>query len=105
MNKEVIGYYQSNIKTSRNEDSVYAMKYASQQMLINELQQENEKLKHYKKLYQILKREKEELRSWLEEWKETLETDFSRDEFEDGNLVAIEDVLSKLNELEEGKNE
>lgn len=44
MNKEVIGYYQSNIKTSRNEDSVYAMKYASQQMLINKLQQENQQL-------------------------------------------------------------
>lgn len=44
MNKEIIGYYQSNIKTSRKEDSVYAMKYASQQMLINKLQQENKKL-------------------------------------------------------------
>ena len=42
MNKEekiVNGYYQSNIKTSRNEYSVYAMKYASQQMLIDDLQQ------------------------------------------------------------------
>lgn len=47
MNEEKIinGYYQSNIKTSRNEDSVYAMKYASQQMLIDKLQQENARLK------------------------------------------------------------
>ena len=48
MNKEetiVNGYYQTNIKTSRNEDSVYAMKYASQQMLIDKLQQENQSLK------------------------------------------------------------
>ena len=44
MNKEVIGYYQSNIKTSRNEDSVYAIKYASQQMLIDKLKQENKEL-------------------------------------------------------------
>ena len=47
MNEEKIinGYYQSNIKTSRNEDSVYAMKDASQQMLIDKLQQENARLK------------------------------------------------------------
>ena len=47
MNEDNIvnGYYQSNIKTSRNEHSVYAMKYASQQMVINKLQEENEDLK------------------------------------------------------------
>lgn len=38
-------YYQTGIKTSRNEDSVYAMKYASQQMMIDKLQKENQKLK------------------------------------------------------------
>ena len=43
--KIINGYYQSNIKTSRNEDSVYAMKYANQQMLIDKLQQENARLK------------------------------------------------------------
>lgn len=40
----VDGYYQSNIKTSRNEDSVYAMKYASQQILIDKLEEENKSL-------------------------------------------------------------
>ena len=45
MNKENILYYQSNIKTSRNEDSVYAMKYASQQMLIDKLEQQCKKQK------------------------------------------------------------
>ena len=47
MNEDNIvnGYYQSNIKTSRNEHSVYAMKYASQQMMINKLQEENQQLK------------------------------------------------------------
>lgn len=43
--KIVNGYYQTNIKTSRNEDSVYAMRYANQQMLIDKLQQENQKCK------------------------------------------------------------
>lgn len=43
--KIVNGYYQTNIKTSRNEDSVYAMRYANQQMLIDKLQQENQELK------------------------------------------------------------
>lgn len=42
---KTIGYYQSDIKTSRNEDSVYAIKYASQQALIDRLQQENQQLK------------------------------------------------------------
>ena len=45
MDKENILYYQSNIKTSRNEDSVYAMKYASQQMLIDKLEQQVKKQK------------------------------------------------------------
>lgn len=38
-------YYQTGIKTSRNEDSVYAMKYASQQMMTDKLQKENQELK------------------------------------------------------------
>lgn len=45
MTKETIGYYQSNIRTSRNEDSVYAMTYANQQLFIDKLQQENQELK------------------------------------------------------------
>ena len=45
MDKENILYYQSNIKTSRNEDSVYDMKYASQQMLIDKLEQQCKKQK------------------------------------------------------------
>lgn len=47
---KTIGYYQSDIKTSRNEDSVYAMRYASQQMLIDKLQQENQQLKEKNEL-------------------------------------------------------
>ena len=67
---------------------------------INELQQENEKLNHYKKLYQILKREKEELRSWLEDG-----FGYDKGVVAEEYIEAIENVLDKLNELEEGKNE
>ena len=42
-------YYQTGIKTSRNEDSVYAMKYASQQMMIDKLQKEKQELIDYLK--------------------------------------------------------
>ena len=45
MDKENILYYQSNIKTSRDEDTVYAMKYADQQMLIDKLEQQCKKQK------------------------------------------------------------
>ena len=45
MDKENILYYQSNIKTSRDEDRVYAMKYANQQMLIDKLEQQCKKQK------------------------------------------------------------
>ena len=45
MDKENIGYYESNIHTSKNKDSVYVMKYASQQKLIDKLQKENQKQK------------------------------------------------------------
>ena len=54
MNKEeriVNGYYQTNIKTSRKEDSVYAMKYASQQLLIDKLQNNWNELKEYCRKY------------------------------------------------------
>lgn len=57
--REINGYYEPNIKTSRNEDSVYAMKYASQQMLINKLQQENKQLKNnWNKLKEYIKETK-----------------------------------------------
>ena len=57
-----------------------------------ELQQENEKNKHYKTLYQSLKKQKEELRSWLKEMLDNEDDIFS--------VVRVKDVLSKLEELE-----
>ena len=45
MSREFIGYYQSDIRTSRKENSDYDMTYTSQQALIDKLQQENQKYK------------------------------------------------------------
>ena len=52
---ENVSYYKGNIKTSKNEDSIYAMRYASQQMLIDKITKENEKIKaKYNKALQLL---------------------------------------------------
>ena len=63
---------------------------------IRELQQENEKLHHYKALYQSLKKQKEELRDWLVEQEEK-----SWDEVSSTFSYA----LCKLEELEGVSNE
>lgn len=86
--KIVTGYYQSNIKTSRNEDSVYAMKYASQQMIINKLQEENKYLN-----VSLIQKVKiiSELEKWLKEMLDSENDIFS--------VVRVKDVLDKLNEL------
>lgn len=60
------------------------------------LQQENKKLHHYKTLYQSLKRQKEELRSWLEEQEEKAWDEVSS---------TFGYVLDKLEELERVSNE
>ena len=53
-------YYHTGIKTSRNEDSVYAMKYASQQMMIDKLQKENQQLKEQlEQRYNIINKARE----------------------------------------------
>ena len=81
MNEEKIinNYYQSNIKTSRSEDSVYAMRYASQQMLINKLEHNWNELKKW-----LIEQEQ---RAWDE-----VSTTFGY-------------VLDKLEELEGDSNE
>ena len=61
-----------------------------------QLKQENEKLHHYKILYQSLKKQKEELRSWLVEQEEK-----SWDEVSS----TFGYVLDKLEELEGVSNE
>lgn len=88
--------------------------------LSEQLQQENEMLHHYKTLYQSLKRQKEELRSWLEkeiyliEPKGTginynceydSEEDYISAMKEQSKLNTLKEVLSKLEELEGVKDE
>lgn len=59
---------------------------------MDNLQQENEKLHHYKTLYQSLKKQKEELRSWLVEQEEKAWDEVSS---------TFGYVLDKLEELED----
>lgn len=62
----VDGYYQSNIKTSRNEDSVYAMKYASQQILIDKLEEKNKSLQsQLKAKEEVIKEVRETIKTKL----------------------------------------
>ena len=67
---------------------------------IKDLQQENEKLHHYKTLYQSLKKQKEELISWLKEGKRV---SIAHENMRSVNFISL--VLSKLEELEQPKNE
>ena len=64
------------------------------------LQQENKKLHHYKTLYQSLKRQKEELRSWLEEGKRV---SIAHENMISVNFISL--VLEKMEELESVKDE
>ena len=84
MDKENILYYQSNIKTSRNEDSLYAMKYASQQMLIDKLEQQCKKQKEVIDRLNFIKNRKNQGASQ-----------------ENINKMAIEFVNSYLKEVSE----
>lgn len=103
MNKEE--YYKrlekttEKIKTDRcSEDeiaNINRQKLYLAEHYISSLEQENEKLHHYKTLYQSLKKQKEELRSWLKEG-------FSYDKgvVDENFIEAIENVLEKMEELE-----
>lgn len=77
---------------------------------IQQLQQETEKLHSYKPLYQSLKRQKEELRSWLEEKIQYIDTIYlgtDRKNYSDDTILDMssrkwgyKDTLNKLEELE-----
>lgn len=91
MNKEELIIYA--IRTSE------AIKEEKKQELIDyasNLEKENEKNKHYKTLYQSLKKQKEELRSWLVEQEERAWDEVSS---------TFGYVLDKLEELEGDSNE
>ena len=89
MDKENILYYQSNIKTSRNEDSVYAMKYANQQMLIDKLEQQ-------------CKKQKEVIDKVIEktnDYKIYCRKEKGFTEYTDIEIEAIEPVISELEDI------
>lgn len=110
-------YYQTGIKTSRNEDSVYAMKYASQQTIIDKLQKENKQLKGSLQTYEILlkanveenqklKEQQKEFMEWLEKY--ILEKDEIRnlhkmytlsEERLSSQYFVLQGVLSKYKEI------
>lgn len=97
--KIVNNYYQTNIKTSRNEDSVYAMKYASQQMLIDKLQQENQELKE-----QLEKRDNvlDEIREYIETHvKEHIHDDYDVTLYNSLNQDECDELLQILDKVKE----
>lgn len=71
---------------------------------IDELEKENNKLNHYKKLYQSVKRQKDNLKEFLIDWKDVLEIGKSNveglDLFEEHQLETLYDILAKLEEIE-----
>ena len=86
MDKESVLYYQSNIKTSRNEDSVYAMKYASQQMLIDKLEQQCKKQK------EVI----DKMNKLLQQEQDAMTTKFHYDIV--GLINALLDILKEVSE-------
>jgi hypothetical protein len=105
MNKEEINYI---LESLRFKTSIYRDKkkrnltfndddYYSNILIeyIEQLRQENNQLKEQKK----------ELRSWLEERVFYLNSVFDRDIYEEQMMLDFSNILIKLNELEEGKNE
>lgn len=63
--------------------------------IIKQLEQENNQLKE----------QRQELRSWLEDKVFNLNSIFDRDIYEEQMMLDFSNILIKLNELEEGKND
>ena len=102
MNKEELIIYA--IKTSE------AIKEEKKQELIDyvsNLEKENEKNKHYKTLYQSLKRQKEELRSWLKEDNDKIKVYDTKNNkaVELGIVLGLGMCVEKLEELEGVNND
>ena len=104
MNKEeLIGKLQMVYVGDRNALNEMIGYYDGLREVIEELKQENEKLHHYKTLYQSLKKQKEELRNYL-----TKEISDARSE-DNLWLMGVYDedknILEKMEELEQPKKE
>lgn len=91
----LITHYKEHYETIINSEEIEAIEFLQQENQ-DYLEKENEKLHHYKTLYQSLKKQKEELRSWLVEQEEK-----SWDEVSS----TFGYVLEKLEELEGVSNE
>ena len=72
-----------------------------------QLQQENKKLHHYKTLYQSLKKQKEELRSWLKEDNDKIKILDANDNssVKLGIIIGLGMCVDKMEELEGVSNE
>ena len=82
-------YYQTNIKTSRQEDGIYAMRYASQQIIIDKLKQ---KLEAYENM------RKEAIKLIEDNWI-TYEDSKQFTEFDESLFVFIKEINHLLNIL------
>lgn len=102
----VDGYYQSNIKTSRNEDSVYAMKYASQQILIDKLEEENKSLQsQLKAKEEVIKKFEKYLNDCVSKLENNYGTSSIQNAINTGIVDITKVILSKFNEiLSKGEN-
>lgn len=95
------------------EDGIYAMRFASQQMLIDKLQQENKILKENAENNdkvvdkvnwgnQLLKKENEQLKDNWNKLKESLKDVINSSETDDKEFV--ETILDIMQEVEQGGN-
>ena len=98
-------YREYQIKYRKNHLSTYE----KLQQEIKKLQQENEKLYHYKTLYQSLKKQKEELRDYLKARIEVcdnrLSSPFCNIEKATKEKLILSQCLEKMEELEQPKKE
>lgn len=82
------------------EDGIYAMRFASQQMLIDKLQQENKQLKdNWSKLKEDLIND---INYWQEQEKEWIKLGFITFGGKANNKIIFKKVLDEMQELEQG---
>lgn len=81
--------------------------YDGLKQVIEELKQEKEKIHHYKTLYQSLKKQKEELRSWLKEDKDKITVLDTKNNkaVKLGIVLGLGMCVEKIEELESVKDE
>lgn len=95
MIEELLNYLETT-SLEPHDDYTTEFTYKEQKELykyIKNLQKENEMLHHYKTLYQSLKRQKEEFRSWLEyNWTLTQDIWFCK-------------IINKIRKLEKGESD